>query len=77
MESRRPDIDKLKQSVYDGLMSLVDAGEIAAADVAPMLQAFSALKPEQQTAEAFEKMIESARSRRRRSGRWRSDKRSS
>jgi hypothetical protein len=73
MEPRKPDIGNLKKSVYDGLMALVDDGELGTEDVVPMLQAFANLPGEEQTAERFEQMIVAARNRRKRLPRWRDE----
>ncbi|MFP4055085.1 MAG: hypothetical protein ACLFV7_14590 [Phycisphaerae bacterium] len=75
MDRDEPDIEKLKKSVYDGLMSLVDDGELGTEDVVPMLQAFGNLPADEQTAGRFERMIEAARKRRKRRPRWRAERR--
>ncbi len=67
-----PDIEQLKQSLYRGLMALVEHGDLSADDIAPMLRAFGELPADQQTADRFAQMLESARQRNRRSPAWRS-----
>lgn len=71
MAAGAPDIDQLKKSLYVGLMALVEHGDLSAGDIAPMLRAFGELPGDQQSADRFAQMLESARLRNRRAPSWR------
>ncbi len=64
---------RLKASIFQGLMSLVRDGDVAAEDVCPMLHAFAELPPDEQTPERFGAMVDAARRRRRGRPTWRGD----
>jgi hypothetical protein len=71
MDPAGADIEQLKKSLYRGLIALVERGDLAPTDIAPMLRAFGELPPADQTAERFAGMLESARLRHRRTPVWR------